>query len=360
MDANIALTYFIHMEQVKNLSTSTLVFNITQFFPSLNYYLLILILRKAGFDSHVVNFFSSYLINRKTQYFQNNFTSSVFNIKVGVDQDSALSSILLALYLVSFLHILENCLKNLNLHISILSFVNDGLLIAQSKSLHISNSLLFCSYNVTSNLLSQFGLLAKHSKMEVFHFTRSQGSFNPLSLYISFIRGLILYPKDFQRYLGFIFNRKLLFHKHINFYSNKAISTVKCMKILDNSTRELNLHQKHLLYRSYTMLITLSGFQLWYYHKALLSYPLKILEAFKTSPSLGVKAITSLIPINLHLQKLSGRSQLHLHSLLLNHILCSLLEARPNLLSIQHALSLNSLTRCQYEYIRGYLVNMDN
>jgi len=108
------------------------------------------------------------------------------------------------------------------------------------------------------------------------------------------------------------------------------------------------------------MLITLSGFQLWYYHKALLSYPLKILGAFKTSPSLGVKAITSLIPINLHLQKLSGRSQLHLYSLPLNHILCSLLEARPNLLSTQHALSLNSLTRCQYEHIRGYLVNMDN
>ena len=36
-----------------------------------------------------------------------------------------------------------------------------------------------------------------------------------------------------------------------------------------------------------------------------------ILGAFKTSPSFSIKAIVELIPINLHLQKLGGRSQLH-------------------------------------------------
>ena len=85
-----------------------------------------------------------------------------------------------------------------------------------------------------------------------------------------------------------------------------------------------------------------------------------ILEAFKTSPSLSFKAIAGLIPINLYLQKLSRRSQLHLHFLSLNHILCSFLEARPNLPSTQHTLSLNSLIRHQYEHIRGHLVDMDN
>jgi len=53
---------------------------------------------------------------------------------VGVGQGSALSSILLALYLAPFLHILEKHLKNLDLKISILSFVDDSLLITQSKS----------------------------------------------------------------------------------------------------------------------------------------------------------------------------------------------------------------------------------
>jgi len=48
MDASIALTHFIHMGWVKNLSTSTLAFNIAQFFPLLNHHLLSLILRNTS------------------------------------------------------------------------------------------------------------------------------------------------------------------------------------------------------------------------------------------------------------------------------------------------------------------------
>jgi len=72
----------------------------------------------------------NYLIGRKTHYFWNNFTLPSFDINVGVGQDSALSPILLALYLLPFLYILENCLKILKISISILSFVDDRLLIA--------------------------------------------------------------------------------------------------------------------------------------------------------------------------------------------------------------------------------------
>ena len=81
---------------------------------------------------------------------------------------------------------------------------------------------------------------------------------------------------------------------------------------------------------------------------------------FRTSPSLSIKAIAGLIPINLHLQKISGKSQLCSYSLPSNHILCSFLEARLHLLSTQHALSLNFLTRHQCKHIRGHLVDMDN
>jgi len=257
-----------------------------------------------------------------------------------VGQGSALSPILLALYFSPFLHILENHLKILKISISILSFVDDGLLIAKSKSFHLSNSLLFCSYNVMSNLLLKFSFIVEHLKTEVFHFTRSQGLFNLSLLDLSSIGGPILHPKNSWKYLGFIFNRKLLFHQHINFYSNKAISTVKCMKILGNSVRGLNPHQKHLLYRSCVLSITLYRFQLWYYNRAPLSHSLKILGkmqkratiwilgAFKTFSSFGIEAIIDLIPINLHLQKLSGRLQLWAHSLPSNHILCSLMKPR--------------------------------
>ena len=128
-----------------------------------------------------------------------------------MEQDSALSPILSALYLAPILYIFKNHLKILKILVSILYFVDDGLLIAQSKFLSISNSLLFYSYNIVSNLLMNFDLVIEQSKTKVFHFTRLIGAFNPPSLNLSALRGLILYSKETRQYLGFIFDRKLSF-----------------------------------------------------------------------------------------------------------------------------------------------------
>ena len=97
----------------------------------------------------------------------------MFDINVRVGQGSVLFLILSTLYLFLLLYILENQLKNLKIPISILSFVDDGLFIAQNKSFDISNSHLFYSYNVLSKLLDSFSLVIKHSKTEIFHFNRS-------------------------------------------------------------------------------------------------------------------------------------------------------------------------------------------
>ena len=170
------------------------------------------IIHKVGLDTWVVKFFSNYLIKRKTNYLWNNFSSPIFNINIGVGQDSALSPILLALYHSSFLFTLEKCLKNVKIPVSIISFVDNGLFISQNKSFEVSNSCLFCSYNVITNLLDKFGLVVEHSKTEVFHFSRSHGPFNPLPLDLSSLGGLILTSKNFWKYLEFIFDRKLTFH----------------------------------------------------------------------------------------------------------------------------------------------------
>jgi len=111
-DAGVVLTHIIHSGWVKNFSTSILAFDIAQFVPSLNYHFLTLILKKAGFDFYIAYFFSNYLIGRKMNYFWNGFTSPSLDVNVGVGQDLALSPILSAFYLLSFLYILEKCLKN--------------------------------------------------------------------------------------------------------------------------------------------------------------------------------------------------------------------------------------------------------
>ena len=50
MDAEVVLTHIICLGWAKNLTTSTLAFDIAQFFPSLNHQLLPLILDKVGLD----------------------------------------------------------------------------------------------------------------------------------------------------------------------------------------------------------------------------------------------------------------------------------------------------------------------
>jgi len=125
---------------VKGKTTSTLAFDISQFFPSLNHRLLTTILSKVGLKLKVSRFFVDYLVQRKTNYLWNNLQSSDFEVNIGVGQRSALSSILSALYLTLFLYILEKHLNNLKITISLLSFIDDGLIIAQNKSILISNS----------------------------------------------------------------------------------------------------------------------------------------------------------------------------------------------------------------------------
>jgi len=276
------------------------------------------------------------------------------------------------LYLSPFLYILEKCLKNLQIPISIISFIDDGLFISQDKSLKMSNARLFCSYNIMSILLKKFGLVVEYSKTEIFHFSRAQGPFNPPPLDLSMIEKPILSPKNSWKYLGFISNRKLTFHQHIDFYSDRVISSIRYIKLLGNSSWGISPLQKRLLYRSCILPITLYGFQLWFYNHAPLSYSFKafnkmqrrvaiwILGTFKTSPTEGIETLVGLIPIKSHITKLGGRSQLHTMSLPPNHIIWSLMDSPFSSDKHHHPSSLRCFTEWQKTKIKDHLIDANN
>ena len=115
---------------------------------------------------------------------------------VEVEQDSALLLVLSALYLSLIFYILEKRLKILKILIFIILFINNSLFISQEKSLEKSNTQLFCSYNVISSLLNQFGLVIEYGKTEIFHFSRTNGVFNSPLLDLSTLEGPILHPKN--------------------------------------------------------------------------------------------------------------------------------------------------------------------
>ena len=242
----------------------------------------------------------------------------------------------------------------------------------QNKSLDISNSHLFYSYNVLSKLLDSFSLIIEHAKTEVFHFNRSHGAFNSSLLDLSPIGSPTLHHKDTWKYLGFIFDRKLTFHQHINYYLNKAISTVKYMKLLGDSTWEINPVQKHQLYRCCILPIALYSFQLWFYNKAPISYHKKILDKmqrraaiwilgmFKTSPTEGIETITRIIPIKFHLQKLARRSHIQPLSLPTNHIIRDLMDGPYNFFKKPNPHSVSSLMNWQKNIAKGHLIDSCN
>jgi len=84
------------------------------------------------------------------------------------------------------------------------------------------------------------------------------------------------------------------------------------------------------------------------------------LEAFKTSSLYGVEAIAGLIPIKIHLQKLGGRSQLHMNKLPHNHLLHLLIDSHISPSSNFKSIALDSLTNRQWSLVKGHLVNMAN
>ena len=68
------------------------------------------------------------------------------------------------------------------------------------------------------------------------------------------------------------------------------------------------------------------------------------MDAFHTSPTLGVEAITGLIPIYLYLQKLSGRHEIKTATLPSNHVINITLESRHSKDVSSHYLSLENIT----------------
>jgi len=262
-NARVFLTHLVRAGWAKGLKTSIITFDIAQFFPSLNHSMLTSILSHFSFANCIVDFFSNYLVDRFTQYSWNSFLSGAYDADVDVGQGSTLSPILSMLYIVPLIRIFELRAQSLNLSTFILSFVDNGLLISQGKTYNTTLPEFYSSYRVVIDLIVCFGLVMEHDKSEIFHFSRVHNDLN-MELDLSAIGAPTLKPKTYWRYLGFYFNQCLSFKEHVQYYSTKALSMVKAMGRLGNSSRGLLPLQKHLLYRFCVVPIATYGFRLWF------------------------------------------------------------------------------------------------
>ena len=102
------------------------------------------------------------------------------------------------------------------------------------------------AYSVVFELTQALGLVLKHNKSEVFHFSRKSGDTNPpVDLgYAPFTGDSPLHSNTYWRYLSFFFDQSLSFQEHSRQYSTKALTTVKAMVSLGNSVRRLSPKNK--------------------------------------------------------------------------------------------------------------------
>jgi len=86
--------------------------------------------------------------------------------------------------------------SSLNLNTSILSFIDDSLLISQGKTYNTTLPKFYSSYRVVTDLMVCFGLVMEHNKSEIFYFSRMHNDLNP-ELDLSAIGAPILKSKTY-------------------------------------------------------------------------------------------------------------------------------------------------------------------
>ena len=121
--------------------------------------------------------------------------SPSFAAEVGVGQGSALSPILAVLYLAPMINVVRA--RTHHIIADILSYVDDGTLVAQSRDFATNNMNLQEAYLTLSEVATKMGLVIEDSKTELFHFSRSGfGDNSPLDLGVAPFTGATpLVPK---------------------------------------------------------------------------------------------------------------------------------------------------------------------
>ncbi|CAA7267569.1 unnamed protein product [Cyclocybe aegerita] len=370
-DAGLILTHLMQAEWVKGLQTSALAFDIAQFFPSINHEMFMAVLRKQGFSLVLVEFFASYLVGRSTVYCWNTFQSDLQSADVDVGQGSALSPVISGLFIAPVMKLFY--IKVAPLNMMLLSFVDDGTILAQSKQLDDNNVGLRKAYKIIYLLFVAFALILEHDKTELFHFSHRRDAYNPsLDLgYAPHTGATPLKPKTFWRYLGFYFDHGLTFHEHICYYATKAFTTVQAMRMLGNSTRGLLPKQRRLLYRSCVVPIATYVYHLWYFDGARNKGTMNQLKqmqqkaalwttgAFRTSPTGGLEALAGLIPVHLMLKKLATCAVYRVATLSDTHPLRSMLGEGFLKRAAPHARSAALMTPAMRGKVKSTVMEVD-
>ena len=272
IDAGLALLDFINTNRERGWHVSACATDIAQFFPSLNHRAVICVLSKLGFPDCLVDLLGSYFTERTTVYHWDSALSTPFDFSMGTPQGDCLSPVVSALYLsVAIKSVFPHAFPPS--HVRSLFFVDDGVLYTASESLSLNVRILSKTLLQLLTSLASIGLNIEASKTELMHFYAFQLNASARSLarvhqpHLEFSwqgREFSIKPAQVWRYLGFFFTPSLDWSHHVQYYTNKAFSSVRASSMLGNSIRGIRPRQRSLAYQACVLPILSYGSALWY------------------------------------------------------------------------------------------------
>ena len=289
------------------------------------------ILERLGFSPVIVALIKSYFQGRVTAYKWDSATSKKFDFSLGTPQGDCLSPILSALYIsVAIRRVFPETMPPATTRC--LFYVDDGVIITASPSLQMNIAVLHLHLLLLLQALSDISLQVKASKTELIHFfafelTAARHLAITHQPHLDFTWRMVQYivqPAARWRYLGFFFTPTLDFSYHVQFYTNKAFSTIRACSMLGNSVRGIGPRQRSHAYQACVLSVLTYGLPLWYTMwgagvirlvkkmERVHSYALGwIIGAFRTSP-VGSRELVAGIPplkiiLNMRLQGMTAR-----------------------------------------------------
>ncbi|KAF8703925.1 hypothetical protein AX14_014100 [Amanita brunnescens Koide BX004] len=272
IDAGLALADFINTNRERGWHVSACAIDVAQFFPSLNHHAVAIVFTKLGFAPVLVELLRSYFQDRTTVYRWDTALSEPYDFSMGTPQGDCLSPIVSALYLsvaikAVFPHVFPPS------PVRSLFFVDDSVLYTASESLARNVRVLSSTLTQLLTTLGHLGLQIEPSKTELIHFFAFQLSSSTRTLArlhqppLTFRWNdseFVIKPAEVWRYLGFFFTPSLDWTHHIQFYTNKAFSSVRACAMLGNSIRGIGPKQRSLAYQGCALPILTYGSALWY------------------------------------------------------------------------------------------------
>ncbi|KAF8697547.1 hypothetical protein AX14_001349 [Amanita brunnescens Koide BX004] len=330
IDAGLSLMDFISEHRERGWHTSVCAIDVAQFFPSLSHEVMTRVLERLGFPHALVALIKSYFSNRVTSYKWDSAQSRNYDFSLGTPQGDCLSPILSALYIsVAIRRVFPETMPPASTRC--LFFVDDGALITASPSLQTNVDVLRLYLLLLLQALSDIGLQVEASKTELIHFfafelaasRRLAISHQPALSFTWRMISFTISPSPIWHYLGFFFSPTLDFSYHVQFYTNKAFSTIRACNMLGNSVRGIGPRQRSHAYQACVLSVLTYGLPLWYamWGRGVIrlvkrmervhSYALKwITGTFHTSP-IGSRELVAGIPplkiiLNMRLQGMTA------------------------------------------------------